>query len=106
MAKSSEGPWSQEATTSSDFLFIRYINDANGRVIAEVRYAEGAEQDENLANDTLIQEAPSLLDALRLAEAILGQLQDNPEMAKEIIAQGYFGHAIVRSRAVLAKLPE
>lgn len=106
MAKHSEGPWSQEATMSSDFRFIRYINDANGRVIGEVRYTEGAEQDENLANATLIQKAPEMLDALRKAEAVLAQLQDNPEKAKDIIVQGYFGHALIRSRAVLAKMPD
>lgn len=106
MANHSEGPWSQEATMSSDFRFIRYINDANGRVIAQVRYANGAEQDENLANAELIQEAPALLDALRKAEAILAQLQEAPDKAKDIIRQDHFGHALARSRAVLAKMPD
>lgn len=105
-AKPSEGPWAQEATSSSDFRFIRRINDANGRVIAEIRYAEGADQDENLANATLIQEAPALWEALRKTEAILAQLQEAPDKAKDIIRQDHFGHALARSRAVLAKMPD
>lgn len=60
----SEGPWSQEATMSSDSRFIRYINNANGRVVAEVRYAEGAEQDENLLNASLLAASPQLLRVL------------------------------------------
>lgn len=60
----SEGPWSQSATMSSDFRSIRYINDSNGRVIAEVRYADGAEQDENLLNASLLTASPKLLSVL------------------------------------------
>lgn len=71
MASHSEGPWAQQATMSSDSRSIRYINDANGRVIAEVRYAEGAEQRENLANAALIQKAPSMSEALQEIEALL-----------------------------------
>ncbi len=40
-------------------------------------------------------------DALQKAEAILSQLQDNPEKAVDIIRQGYFGHALVRARSAL-----
>ncbi len=71
MSKHSDGPWYQEATMSSDFRFIRYIRDANARVIAEIRYAEAAEQEENLANASLIQQAPSMLAALQEIEEIL-----------------------------------
>lgn len=61
----SDGPWSEEATMSSDHRFIRYINDANGRAIAEVRYAQGAEQDENLANAALLAAANDLQKSLK-----------------------------------------
>jgi hypothetical protein len=51
---------------SSDFRHIRRINDANGRTIAEVRYAEGAEQEENLANGKLLCASERMLAALKL----------------------------------------
>lgn len=46
-----------------------------------------------------------LVEVLRKTEAILSQLQECPDQAREIIAQGYYGHALVRSRTVLAKFP-
>ncbi len=52
---------------SSDFQSIRYITDANSRVIAEVRYAKGASQAENLANAKLLSKAPELLKSLEQA---------------------------------------
>ncbi len=72
----STGPWSQEATPSSDFRYIRYITDANARVIADVRYAEGAEQAENLANAQVLQNAWRMLEKLRTIEA---QLASHPD---------------------------
>jgi isocitrate dehydrogenase kinase/phosphatase len=67
----SEFPWGQESTMSSDFHSIRYITDANSRVIAEVRYAEDAPQEENLANAKLIAKAPLILKALEQAHEAL-----------------------------------
>lgn len=43
------------------------------------------------------------LDALSKAVAILEQLQERPAQASDIICQGYFGHALVRGRRVLAE---
>jgi|GEM_PF-3687227 len=42
--KHSKGPWGQAATMSSDMRHIRYIEDDDGRAIADVRYADGADQ--------------------------------------------------------------
>jgi len=94
--KHSPAPWGQEATMSSDYTFIRRISDDEGRVIANVRYAQGAEQEENLANARLIAAAPELLEALRKVancsrytdpsdtEYALDQLR---EIAREAIAK-------------------
>lgn len=62
----SSGPFHQVPTPSSDLRFIRYINDADGRIIAEVRYAADAEQKENLANASLLTASFDLFHALQL----------------------------------------
>lgn len=102
--KHSVGPWSEEATMSSDFRFIRHINDANGRVVAEVRYAEGAEQDENLANAKLIKEAPVLLEALLVAMSTLESIRaENPELIADNQPSGW---GMNRLRAVTEKFKD
>ncbi len=47
--------------------------------------------------------AAAVLDVLRKAIAILEQLQENPAQARDIINQGYFGHALVLGRRMLAE---
>lgn len=107
MLKFSKGPWSEEATMSSDFRFIRYINDRDGRVIAEVRYAKDAEQDENLGNADLIVSAPQMLgllqklanntlsfeDAQKEAQSLLLDLDalTPPMQVMELVLQGFDG---------------
>jgi hypothetical protein len=46
-----------------------------------------------------------LVEALRKAEAVLSQIQDVRGEAGDIVKQGYFGHAVVRGRALLARIP-
>lgn len=41
--------------------------------------------------------------ALQKAEAVLAQVQGCPEQAREIVAQGYYGHALCLARHVIAK---
>lgn len=43
-----------------------------------------------------------LVDALKKAEAVLSQVQEHPDRARDIVAQGYFGHALVRARRLTA----
>lgn len=52
----------------------------------------------------LVTPAPNgqALRALQKAEAVLAQLQDRPEQAREIIAQGYYAVALVEVRRALA----
>ena len=72
----SPGPYSQEATLSSDFTHIRRINDAEGRVIADVRYTKDADQDENLLNASVLAASWRMLDVL---QSIVTQLIDHPD---------------------------
>lgn len=106
-----KGPFGVEATLSSDTRHIRHINADLGEgkpyvTIADVRYVADLSQAENLALADLLGAAPQLRDALRKAEAVLSQIQENPGQIREILAQGYFGHALVQSRRVLAELRE
>lgn len=100
---SSAGPFSLEATPSSDFRSIRYITDANARVIGEVRYAEGAEQAENLANAALFMASHDLREALDKAEALLVQLQETPQLARDIVRRSYFSLTLEQMRAALKR---
>ena len=72
----SPGPWCEEATMSSDLRHIRYITDAEGVVIADVRYAKGEEQVTNLANAKLLHLANEMAQALL---DIYGVLTDHPD---------------------------
>ena len=72
----SPGPWCEEVTMSSDFRHIRYITDANGVVIADVRYAKDEGQVTNLANANLLMLANEMAQALL---DIYGVLSDHPD---------------------------
>ena len=73
------GPWRQETALSSDWYFIRYVNDANGDCVAHVR--SGAKhndpdvftQAQALANARAIAEVPAMLEALnKVADWLAG----------------------------------
>lgn len=100
---SSAGPFMLEATPSSDFRFIRYITDANARVIGEVCYAKGAEQEENLANAALFMASHELREALDKAEALLVQLQETPQLARDIVRRSYFSLTLDQIRDALKR---
>lgn len=61
----SQAPWGQSATPTSNFETIRNISNSEGTIIAKVVYAEGASQEENLANAALITAAPKLKQLLQ-----------------------------------------
>ena len=75
MSQHTPGPWTQSTALSSDWPFIRYIDDANGDCVAHVRSGMKANdppvfsQAEALANARLIIEAPSMLQVIRDALA-------------------------------------
>ncbi len=58
---------------------------------------------EREAAKQMVLATPTMLDALRKAEAVLSQLQEQPEQARDIIRQGYYGHALVRCRSAIAE---
>lgn len=103
MAQHTDGPFGQAATLSSDIRHIRHITDPDGRILADVRYVQGADQDENLLNASLFAAAPAMEVSLAKALAVLEQLQDQPDRAADIIRQGYFTHALESGRHVLAE---
>lgn len=72
----SKGPWANEVTMSSDFRHIRRISNAEGVVVADIRYAGDAEQAENLANAELMRRAPEMFGILQEIEAML---ENHPE---------------------------
>lgn len=100
------GPWSapSAAVYAADGMMVCSLGDA------EVANAYLKRGDGNgamlMAAAQALAAIPDLVDALRKAEAVLAQLQDNRDQAREIIVQGYFGHALARSRAALAKMPD
>lgn len=101
-----QGHWKAEKPSFFDPNCCRHVVDSAGHLVARINFANPIQsENEAIANADLIAIAPEMLDALKKAEAVLAQLQDNPDKAKEIIVQGYFGHALIRSRAVLAKVP-
>lgn len=106
-----KGPFGVEATLSSDTRHLRHINADLGEgkpyaTIADVRYVADLTHEENLALADLLGAAPRLRDALRKAEAVLSQIQEHPEQIREIVAQGYFAHALIESRRALSVLRE
>lgn len=66
MAQHSPAPFTLEAREADDEGFIHDISDANGRLIAKVYCAEGAGEEENMANALLLAASPKLLAALKL----------------------------------------
>lgn len=45
---------------------------------------------------------PRMLEALHKVVAVLEQIQEHPEQCRDIVAQGYVGHALVRARGAIA----
>lgn len=109
MAKAAEGPYRVSGCRmdrkgfQNPMVETAYEHDAP--LLAEV-LGQDRPWEEKLSTATLFAVSPDLRDALRKAEAILSQIQENPDKAMDIVAQGYFGHALVRSRSVLAKCPD
>lgn len=93
----SPGPWNEEVAMSSNFRHIRHITDANGIVIADVRYANGEEQVSNLANANLFTLANEMAQALF---DIHGVLADHPD-AKVGNAKVHF--AVKRAEGLIKK---
>ena len=78
-ARCSPWPWRQCATLSSDFTFIRNINDDEGNVVAKVRYVDDDTDacTQGYANARALQLAPEMAQALRLIHEVLS---DHPEV--------------------------
>lgn len=93
-------PWSQVATMSSDFTFIRRIEDDEGNVVAHVRYA--ADDTETLtqsyANTRVLQLAPEMAQALRLIHEVL---TDHPEAGA---GNSKVHYALMAAQAMLSKM--
>ena len=100
------GPWSapSAAVYAADGMMVCSLGNAD--VVKAYRKRGDGNGAMLMAAAQALAAVPDLVDALRKAEAVLAQLQDNPDQAKDIIVQGYFGHALVRSRAALAKVPD
>lgn len=100
------GPWSapSAAVYAADGLMVCSLGHAE--VVRAYRKRGDGDGAQLMAAAQALASVPALVDALRKAEAVLAQLQDNPDKARDIIVQGYFGHALVRSRAVLAGFPD
>lgn len=96
------GPWTapSAAVYAADGLMVCSLGHAE--VVRAYRKRGDGDGAQLMAAAQALASVPALVDALRKAEAVLAQLQDNPDKAKDIIVQGYFAHALVRSRATLA----
>ena len=93
-------PWSQVATMSSDFTFIRRIEDDDGNVVAQVRYVDD-DTDANTqgyANARVLQLAPEMAQALRL---IYNVLADHPEAST---GNSKVHYALMAAYAMLNKM--
>lgn len=96
MSAFTPGPWA--VTPYSDVVGIAVC--APGAVIAGVRGdCRTAE-----ANARLIAAAPAMHAALAKASAILAQLCERPDLAREIAASGACAHAREAARALLASI--
>jgi hypothetical protein len=78
--KHTPGPWSSEATLSSDVHFIRSIWSEEVGQIAKVRIGPVLEQEEALANASLIAAAPVMLERLESVAALLKKLYESPNL--------------------------
>lgn len=96
----SQWPWSQVATMSSDFVFIRNIKDDEGNLVAQVRYV--ADDTETLtqsyANARALQLAPEMAQALRLIHEVL---TDHPEAST---GNSKVHFALMAAQAMLNKM--
>ena len=93
-------PWSQVATMSSDFTFIRRIEDDEGNVVAHVRYVDD-DTDANTqgyANARALQLAPEMAQALRLIYEVL---TDHPEAGT---GNSKVHYALIAAYAMLSKM--
>jgi hypothetical protein len=81
---------------SSDFDSIRYITDPDGRVLAVVRYARGAEQKENLANARLIAAAPDMLKALQTLAGHVAHYASMPHAHSDAHRDVANAYAVIR----------
>ena len=76
MQKFSQGPWSQSATMSSDWGFIRSINDADGNAIAKICHPKEMSQEEALANALIVTKAPLMFQVLCEVASTLAEHPD------------------------------
>ena len=93
-------PWSQVATMSSDFTFIRRIEDDEGNVVAHVRYVDD-DTDANTqgyANARVLQLAPEMAQALRRIHEVL---TDHPEAST---GNSKVHYALIAAYAMLNKM--
>ncbi len=99
-AHCSPWPWSQVATMSSDFTFIRRIEDDEGNVVAHVRYvADDTETTtQSYANTRALQLAPEMAQALRLIHEVL---TDHPEAGT---SNSKVHYALTAAQAMLNKM--
>ena len=93
-------PWSQVATMSSDFVFIRRIDDDEGNVIAKVLYVDDDTDacTQGYANARALQLAPEMAQALRLIHEVLS---DHPEVNT---GNSKVHFALMAAQAVLNKM--
>ena len=99
-ARCSPWPWSQVATMSSDFTFIRRIEDDEGNVVAHVRYvADDTDANtQGYANARALQLAPEMAQALRLIHEVL---TDHPEAGA---GNSKVRYALIAAHAMLSKM--
>lgn len=99
-ARCSPWPWSQVATMSSDFTFIRRIEDDEGDVVAHVRYvADDTDANtQGYANARALQLAPEMAQALRLIHEVL---TDHPEAGA---GNSKVHYALVAAYAMINKM--
>lgn len=99
----SRGPFSLKTAPSSDGRSIHHITDATARIIGAVHVAEGFGPLEPLANATLMMASHELREALDRAEALLVQVQESPQLARDIVRRPYFGLVLTQMRDALKR---
>lgn len=103
MQKFSQGPWSQSATMSSDWGYIRLINDADGNLIAKICHPKEMSQEEALANALIIKTAPQMFRALC---DVASMLAEHPDFKIGNSKVHYLAHmANALSQAAIEKAP-
>lgn len=94
----SQGPWSSEATLSSDVRNIRRILNQDGVLVATVALDPGMEQEEALANAKAIRALPSTLEFALLVEQLL---RVHPEFS---VANSKVHFLVHNARSLIAQL--